>query len=322
MKKEPSVPFFVFLVKTINISCGKLFDKYSNLSYLINTFIKGNIMWSAIVGDIIGSTFEVENHRSPFFELYRKDARFTDDTICTVAVADILLTMEESPPVSEGSSNKYLNHDWISRKMRIWCCTYLTRGFGSMFYQWIANGINKPYYSYGNGALMRISPVAYFGIKNNWDLDKTIQIALEITDITHNHPDARKAVTCYITILYNLLKNKMDLIQSKIFILEALKKFGFPLPERIEKYRLTLEFDLTCETSLLVACAGVIEAESYEEVFTSVVSAGGDSDTYCAIAGPIGEAIWGIDASHLESIQPYFKAYDIDLLNVMKKMYN
>jgi type I restriction enzyme M protein len=281
-------------------------------------------MWSAIIGDIIGSTFEVENHRSPFFEFYRKDARFTDDTVCTCAVADILHTMQESPPVEEGSVNQYLNHDWLSKKMRIWCCTYLNRGFGSMFYQWIANGVNKPYYSYGNGALMRISPVALFGIKNNWDLDKTIQVALEITDITHNHPEARKAVSCYITILFNLLRNKdkMELNKAKVFILETLTAFQYPLPDRIEQYRLNLEFDLTCKTSLLVACSGIIEATTYDDVFSLVVSAGGDTDTYCAIAGPIAEAIWGVDEQHLESIKPYFREYDADLLTAIKKLYS
>lgn len=279
-------------------------------------------MWSAIVGDIIGSTFEVENHRSRFFEFFRKDARFTDDTVCTVAVADILLNMESSPPVVMGGTNQYLNHDWISRKMRIWCCTYLTRGFGSMFYQWIASGVNKPYNSFGNGALMRISPVALFGVKNNWDLDKTIQVALEITDITHNHPDARKAVACYITILYNLLSKDMDANKAKVFILNILSGFGFPIPERIEKYRLTLEFDLTCQTSLLVACAGILEAESNDDVYSFVVSAGGDTDTYCAIAGPIAEAIWGLDTDYLEAIKPYFRDYDEDLITVMKKLYD
>lgn len=279
-------------------------------------------MWSAIVGDIIGSTFEVENHRSPYFEFFRKDARFTDDTVCTVAVADILQTMQDSPPVAEGSSNKYLNHDWISRKMRVWCCTYLTRGFGSMFYQWIANGINKPYYSYGNGALMRISPVAFYGVKNKWGLEKTIQIALEITDITHNHPESRKAVTCYTTILYNLLTKDIQSKEAKSYIIDTLKSFSYPLPETIERYRLTNEFDLTCQTSLLVACSGILEAESYDDVFSLVVSAGGDTDTYCAIAGPIAETVWGLDTEHLISIRPYFRSYDIDLLNVMEKLYS
>ena len=35
-------------------------------------------MWGAIIGDIIGSTFEAENNRSPYFELFRKNARFTE----------------------------------------------------------------------------------------------------------------------------------------------------------------------------------------------------------------------------------------------------
>ena len=48
-------------------------------------------MFGAIIGDIVGSTFENQNHRSPFFELFRSDARFTDDTVATVAIADTLL---------------------------------------------------------------------------------------------------------------------------------------------------------------------------------------------------------------------------------------
>ena len=43
-------------------------------------------MWGAIIGDIIGSTFESENNRTRYFELFRKNARFTDDTVCTAAI--------------------------------------------------------------------------------------------------------------------------------------------------------------------------------------------------------------------------------------------
>lgn len=276
-------------------------------------------MWSAIVGDIIGSTFEVENHRSPFFEHFRKDARFTDDTVCTAAVADILQTMSESPIKNE--DNLYLNHDWLSNKMRIWCCTYLNRGFGSMFYQWIANGVNKPYNSYGNGALMRISPVAFFAVKENWDIEKAKGIALDITNITHNHPESQRAVQCYIEILYYLLGENLGHEKASQFILKTLNDFGFESPKKIDEYRISLEFDLTCKTSLLVACAGILEADSYEDVFSLVVSAGGDTDTYCAIAGPIAEAVWGLDNDYLENINPYFKAYDNEILAVMKRLY-
>jgi ADP-ribosyl-[dinitrogen reductase] hydrolase len=279
-------------------------------------------MWSAIIGDIIGSTFEVENHRSPYFEFFRKDARFTDDTVCTVAVADILQRINEMPEKLNNDKSFYLNSNWVSQKMRIWCCTYLTRGFGSMFYQWIANGINKPYYSYGNGALMRISPVAYYGVKEKWSLQKTIEIALDITNITHNHPDAQKAVSCYIDILYNLLSEKKSIDDAKDFLVEKLIDYGFGLPLSIEYYKLNLEFDLTCNTSLLVACAGVLEANSYDDVFSLVVSSGGDTDTYCAIAGPLGESIWGLDLKNIDNIKPYFREYDKDLLSVMTSLYS
>ena len=278
-------------------------------------------MWGAVIGDIIGSTFEVENHRSPFFELFRPEARFTDDTVCTVAVADILQSIDEMPSKELGDTTYHLNHNWVSQKMRIWCCTYLNRGFGSMFYQWIANGVNKPYNSFGNGALMRISPVAFFGVAKGWDLKKTTEIALDITNITHNHPQAQRAVSCYISILYNLLKNNFVAEEAKELIKNELNAFGYPMPEKIEHYRITLEFDLTCETSLLVACAGILEATEQDEVFYLVVSAGGDSDTYCAIAGPIAEAIWGLDKEYIDKILVYFKSYDKGLIEVMNTLY-
>jgi ADP-ribosylglycohydrolase len=277
-------------------------------------------MWSAMIGDIIGSTFEVENHRSPFFELFRKDARFTDDTVCTVAVADILNSMS-SMPEKKSDFTYYLDNDWVSNKMRIWCCSYLNRGFGSMFYQWLTNGINQPYRSYGNGALMRISPVPLYGVKNGWDIKKTKEIALDITNITHNHKDAKNAITCYVDILYCLLKDRFTIEKAKEEIIKKLTSYGYEAPKKVEEYRLSLEFDLTCTTSLLVACAGVLEANSYEEVFSWVVSMGGDTDTYCAIAGPIAEAIWGLDSLYLELIKPYFRNYDNELLSVMEEMY-
>ncbi len=276
-------------------------------------------MWSAIIGDIIGSTFEIENHRSQFFELFRKDARFTDDTICTLAVANILNSLSEMP--EKESDSLSLNKNWVSNKMRVFCCPYLNRGFGSLFYQWLTNGVNKPYNSYGNGALMRISPVAYFGYKNKIDIKEIKNIALDITAITHNHIESFRAVSCYIEILYFLLNNSNNNLEKKDLILKILKEYNYNNLKEIEYYKLNLEFDLTCEISLLVACEAIIEANCYEDVFRLVVSAGGDTDTYCAIAGPIAEAIWGLDHKYVDSAKSYFKSYDKELLNNINLLY-
>ena len=45
-------------------------------------------MLGAIIGDIVGSRFEFNNTDNYNFELFTKDSTFTDDTICTIAVAD------------------------------------------------------------------------------------------------------------------------------------------------------------------------------------------------------------------------------------------
>ena len=49
-------------------------------------------MLGAITGDIVGSRYEFNNTDNYNFELFTKDSPFTDDTICTIAVADAINT--------------------------------------------------------------------------------------------------------------------------------------------------------------------------------------------------------------------------------------
>ena len=49
-------------------------------------------MLGAIVGDIVGSVYEFDNHRSKDFELFREDSKFTDDAILMIATADALMS--------------------------------------------------------------------------------------------------------------------------------------------------------------------------------------------------------------------------------------
>ena len=48
-------------------------------------------MLGAIIGDIAGSRFEFNPTNDYNFELFTDECGFTDDTICTCAVADALL---------------------------------------------------------------------------------------------------------------------------------------------------------------------------------------------------------------------------------------
>jgi ADP-ribosylglycohydrolase len=48
-------------------------------------------MIGAIAGDIIGSVYEMHNIATTDFPLFGPSSRFTDDTVLTVALADVLL---------------------------------------------------------------------------------------------------------------------------------------------------------------------------------------------------------------------------------------
>lgn len=48
-------------------------------------------MIGAIIGDIVGSRFEFNNHRSKDFELFTADCFPTDDSIMTVAIGQAIV---------------------------------------------------------------------------------------------------------------------------------------------------------------------------------------------------------------------------------------
>ena len=48
-------------------------------------------MLGAITGDIVGSIYEHRNIKTKEFPFFGRRCTFTDDTVCTVAVADCLM---------------------------------------------------------------------------------------------------------------------------------------------------------------------------------------------------------------------------------------
>lgn len=48
-------------------------------------------MLGSIIGDIVGSVYEFRNIKTKDFELHTNRCAFTDDTVLTVATADLLL---------------------------------------------------------------------------------------------------------------------------------------------------------------------------------------------------------------------------------------
>ena len=103
-------------------------------------------MLGAIIGDVVGSRFEFNNTNNLNFKLFTKECSFTDDTICTIAIASALLT---------GESYK--------DSLLEWCRAYPNPmgAYGGSFSRWIHSDDPQPYNSFGNGSAMRVSPCVW-----------------------------------------------------------------------------------------------------------------------------------------------------------------
>lgn len=65
-------------------------------------------MLGAVIGDIVGSRFEADNHKSKEFDLFTQNSCPTDDSIMTLAVAKALLASKEDWSQLSKNSVKYM----------------------------------------------------------------------------------------------------------------------------------------------------------------------------------------------------------------------
>lgn len=228
-------------------------------------------MLGAVIGDIIGSVYEFKNHRSKTFEpLFHPEARFTDDTVCTVAIADALV--RGADPQST---------------LIAWCRQYAENGgWGKRFAQWFLDEDPKPYGSWGNGAAMRISPVGLLA-KNE---DEAIAWADAATAITHNHPEGIKSARAVaLTIHWALLKVAPGEIAERLT-----DRFGYDLDTTPEIIRVDYVRTESAAGSVPQAIVCALQSTNYEDAIRNAISIGGDSDTIAAISGGIAEAMHGL----------------------------
>ena len=234
-------------------------------------------MLGAIIGDIVGSRWEFNPTNDYHFEWLSDENGFTDDTICTVAVADALL---------HGRDFGESIHDWCNRY------PHPMGGYGGRFAQWVRSDNPQPYNSFGNGAAMRVSPVAYWYEY----LDEMLDAAAATAMPSHNHPEGIKGAQTVALAIFRALQLKRQDKQVAQHIDEILKECvefsGYDI--NITKEAVVNRFDETCQGTVPVALWIIGNSTSFEDAVRKAVSLGADADTLGAIVGSIAEAIWGI----------------------------
>ena len=238
-------------------------------------------MLGAIIGDIVGSRWEFNPTNDYNFELFSDKNSFTDDTICTVAVADALL---------HGA-------DDYGKFIHSWCRKYPhpMGGYGGRFAQWVMSDRPKPYGSYGNGSAMRVSPVVWAA--NELEFKYLMDMAEKTAACTHNHPEGIKgSQTVALAIQYGIelqsYHPNFDQKHIKELVDKCAVRAGYDI--NISKEDVLNNFDETCQGTVPVALWLIGQSTSFEDAIRKAVSLGADADTLGAIVGSIAEPIWGI----------------------------
>ncbi len=261
-------------------------------------------MIGAIIGDIVGSRFEFNNHRSKKFELFTDKCKVTDDSIMTLAVAKAIMETEKNLKLLSNNSVSNFYYYELLRRMTIRYMQEIGRkypycGYGGMFGHWIFSDNPKPYNSFGNGAAMRISPVGFIAATE----EEARILSERITAVTHNHNEGIKGAEATVISIYMAKKRA-----SKEEIRQEINENYYNLNFTIDEIRDTYEFNETCQETVPQAIVAFLESNSFEDAIRTAISVGGDSDTLAAITGSIAEAYYGIPEDIKEKALTYLDA--------------
>lgn len=245
-------------------------------------------MKGALVGDYIGSIYEFCNTRDKDFPLIDPHKEITDDSVCTLAVADAIL---------RGKS--------YSDSLREVCLRHPNPmgAYGNGFMNWLLSEFPAPYNSCGNGSAMRVSAVAWA-----FDDEKTMLAeAKKSAECTHNHPEGIKGAVATAHAIWFFRHHKDDLCGFK-----SLMSFYYPGWESFDKP--FNDFNAICQNTVPLCIQEVAKGTSFSSTMRSTVLRGGDTDTNCAIAGAMAGARWGVPD---DLWQAAYKTADSDLQSIV-----
>ena len=251
-------------------------------------------MLGAIIGDIVGSFYEVEeinafknnpDKKRNFQDrikildknvpLFTDKCSYTDDSVLTIAISTAL---------TEGVSFEDVLREYGLKEISLGEDKYGRSRFGSGFVSWLKN--EKAGDSFGNGAAMRISSIGYYYDDLNYVLTKS----KEATIPSHNHKDAIRGAQAVSSAIY-LSKHGFSKEEIKDF-LES--RFCYFMNYDLEELQKNYKFSSKTINSVPQAIFCFLESTDFEDCLRKSISIGGDTDTIAAISCSIAESYYGI----------------------------
>ena len=155
--------------------------------------------------------------------------------------------------------------------------------------------------SQANGALMRISPLAIFGI--HYTPGQLAKWAMEDAEITHPHPICQQANALFCLAISEAIRTRSnpELLYQRILNWARMLEVEKELLETVDKAALNAPTDYVHQAGwVLVAFQNalwqMLHARDFEEALVDTINRGGDTDTNAAICGALLGALYGRSA--------------------------
>ena len=270
--------------------------------------VKGCLLGGAL-GDAWGGEREGYTGDKPF-EI-PAHARLSDDTQLTLATCESIIEQRRVDPAN------------IASHMLRWYLSRKVRGLGSSTLKalrdleggthWALAGATGEH-SAGNGAAMRVAPLAFL-------LDparaEDRQVIEDVCRITHRNDEAFAGALAVVAALRAILagewNNNHSFLASAIPLLpdtkvrdrmELLTRFSLP-PSEIA-HRFGASGYVVESVPFALYCAQFVTVQPIEQVLQQAIQAGGDTDTVASIAGQLAGTAVGasnISQSFISGIQ-------------------
>lgn len=247
------------------------------------------------LGDAIGSIYENKLFlkKDDIYPLFKDNLNsLSDDSILTFATIDYLLN-------SSLKDDYYL---YLKKRYKL----YPFSRYGLMFEKWAESNKTEGYFSKGNGALMRISPIVYYYD----DLNKMKEEVVKNVSSTHNSKEAITSSLIYIEIMY-LLKNKFDKKYINNYLL---------VNYRIDITKIALNKNSVFAYDTLLNCLYFFfKSKNIIEIIENVISFNGDTDTILGITLTMGEFYYKIDKELVDTLFDKLIKKDTRIFNLIKE---
>lgn len=269
------------------------------------------VLVGTAVGDALGAPVEGRRStRNYVASLDREtpELRFTDDTAMTIGVAESLVEVGafDGHHMAHTLARHYTEEPW--------------RGYGAgppevfgnmergVPWNEAAASLFGGTGSFGNGAAMRVAPVALFA---HPDTHTVASLARETSLISHTHPEGIDGAVSQAVAVDRILARDTDeaieprrlvmeiqpylmtaILRDKLSYLAA--SIGQRSPDELAQ---VLGSGISAHTSVPTALACFLtHPDSFSDAVRTAISLGGDTDTIAAMTGALSGAHLGLDA--------------------------